>query len=498
MRRLWLAGAVLLVLGVVYVAAWRTQPGTGQPGKAQAATQSAASRTTAVTSVARSCPPPVPDTGQAHVALIAVPAQAARAATAGTGSAVLSAIPSATARGRQPGKQPDAKPVTVSSPGSLSVVSAPRAAESGGTQLVATGSMAAGFEAEQATAAGVGTVSCVHPGADMWFVGTGEQDGASATRLYLMNTASMPASVDVSIITESGPRPGPNTVITVPPHQYVQQNLTGYARGSAALAVHVQTTSGQVAASVLEGSGSGAAWLPRASAPGTRIVIGGLTSAGGSARLFVAVPGDHDAQVKVTALTARGKFQPFGTSAVDSPASAVSSFALTSLGTSAASVVLSSGVPITAAVLVPGNGIGSFSTGASPVTGQGVVAGNPAGGGYTVGLVLSATVAAARAGITVIPSGSTQRPGQPPQGSPHFVTVLAGRTVAVTVRPPVGGQPFAIVITPRAGSGPLYAARVITSGGGLSSPVVSVLPVPSAPTSIALPPVRDAYAAVLP
>ncbi|MGH3264141.1 MAG: hypothetical protein ACRDNS_19340, partial [Trebonia sp.] len=81
------------------------------------------------------------------------------------------------------------------------------------------------------------------------------------------------------------------------------------------------------------------------------------------------------------------------------------------------------------------------------------------------------------------------------------VAVAAGHTLAVTVDRPTQGsrRPFAIVITPQRGSGPLYAARVVTSGtGGLSAPLTSLLPVSSAMTSITLPPVRNSYTAVLP
>jgi hypothetical protein len=93
-----------------------------------------------------------------------------------------------------------------------------------------------------------------------------------------------------------------------------------------------------------------------------------------------------------------------------------------------------------------------------------------------------------------------QRQGQAPQGTSQLATVPAGHTVTVTVRPVRGDdQPFAIVVTPQAGSGPLYAARVVISGGdGLSGPLASVLPVPSALTAVTLPPTRDSYAAVLP
>src|SRR5690242_3552341 len=95
MRRVGLFGAVLAVLAVVYVAAWGTQPAASHESARPAAPQ-----TVAVTSVTRSCPPPGPNTGEAHSAMIAMPSRSAPT-TAGTGaaasgSAVLSAVPAAT------------------------------------------------------------------------------------------------------------------------------------------------------------------------------------------------------------------------------------------------------------------------------------------------------------------------------------------------------------------------------------------------------------------
>ena len=125
-----------------------------------------------------------------------------------------------------------------------------------------------------------------------------------------------------------------------------------------------------------------------------------------------------------------------------------------------------------------------------------MVAGNPAVKGDTVGLLLTAPSAAAQVSISVISSDGTVTAPAADQS----VTVKAGHSLAVAVpRPPGSRKPFAIVITPQAGSGPLYAVRVVTTGtGGLSAPVASLLPVPSALTSITLPPVANSYRAVLP
>lgn len=529
MRRLGLLGMVLLVLGVVYVAAWRTLP-TGP----RSATQPGTAHSAAVTSVTRSCPPPGPKTGTAHIAMLAMPAQAqaAKAARTPTGTATLSAVPAAavpaapatsnkntgtagkksttTAKpttSAKPtataqlgaGNAQAAVPVTVSAPGTQAMVTAPDAASLGGTAVAATGQMAEGFEAEQATASGMGTVSCAHPSSDMWFVGTGAAAGAPVIKLYLMNTGDLAASVGVSILTDAGLQNGLNSDITVAPHQFATEDIAQFVHNSAALALHVQTSSGQVAASVWEDGPTGSgAWLPQATAPSTLLVIPGLTVASSAAKLFVTVPGSNDARVKVVAFTAQGKFPQFGSAPIDAPAGATSAFPLTSLGASAAALELISNVPITAGVLVPGTGIGSFTTSVTPVTEQGVVAGNPATRGLTVGLVLSAPAATVKANIAVIPAGAGLSGAA--SGPQQATTVQAGHTVAVAVpRPPGGRRPFAIVITPLPGSGPLYAARVVTSGtGGLSAPVLSLLPVPSAFTAITLPSAQNSYSAILP
>jgi hypothetical protein len=354
--------------------------------------------------------------------------------------------------------------------------------------------MAAGFDAEVATSSGMGVASCTHPQADMWFVGTGAAAGAPTSQVYLANTGAMAATVEVTLITDAGVQQGPKSALTIGPDQFQWVSLVPYVRGSVVMAVHVETSSGQVAAGVWQSGGSGGSWLPQAAEPSTQLVIPGLTSASSAAHLFVVVPGAADAHVKVKALTSHGPFQPFGPDAEDAPAAASSAFALTSLGASAASLVLTSNVPITAGVSVPGSGIGEFSAASAPITQQGVIAGNPASGGAAVTIVLSAPAGAASATVSALPSAAGGAAGQ---ASPQVVQVPAGHSVAVAVRAPKGGQPFAVTVTPAPNSGPLYAARIVTQGGP-TGPVVSILPVSSDLTQVALPPARDSYTAILP
>lgn len=520
MRRLALFGAVLVALAAVAAFAWSAKGAPSQPA-------AAAGSVTTVTSVTRSCPPAAPGTGAAtHIAMIAVPAQAAAGkssttspATASTGSATLTAVPAASVapavtkpanKSTKTGttKTGTAKtattktssvvegapspPVTVSQASVATTVTAPTDGDAAGTALAATGKMAAGFEAEQATAAGTGLVSCSHPSSDMWFVGS----GGSIIRLYLMNTGALAASVNVNILTDTGQQSGLADAITVAPDQVVMENIAPFVRGAQAVAMEVQTSSGQVAASLWESNGSsGGAWVPQSAEPSTTLIIPGLTVARSAARLLVTVPGQTDAHVKVVAYTPAGAFQQFSTVPVQASAGATTPVALSSLGASAAGLKLTSNVPIVAGVLVAGTGIGSFATAAAPVTEQGVVAGNPSSAGLTVGLLLTAPAAAATASVSVISSDGTVTS---PSGLQNL-SVGPGRTLAVTVPRPPGRQPFSIVLTPTVGSGPLYAARVVTSGsGGLSAPLVSLLPVQSALTEITLPPVQHSYTAVLP
>jgi hypothetical protein len=458
---------------------------------AQAA--SAASASSAVGSAATK-PAAAPVGAATFSAVVAAPSAASgKAPAAGkaspTGKASSSAKPSASAKAK------GTPPVTVSAAGAVTTVTAPGG---GATAVGATGQMAEGFEAEQSDASGAGVVSCTHPGSDMWFVGTGQAAGASQVWLYLMNTGNLTASADVTILTDTGQQNGLSSAITVAPGQSVAENVTPYVPGSQALGLHVQTNTGQVAASVWEGDGKGdGAWLPQANAPATSLVIPGLTVASSAAKLFVVVPGSTDAQLKVVAYTPAGAVAQFPASPVDASAGATTPLALNSLGASAAGLKLTSNQPVVAGVLVPGAGIGSFTTAVPPIAEQGVVAGNPAARGITVGLLLTAPSAATRASISVISAdGSVMTPA-----GDQSVSVAAGHTRAVAVPRPSAGtrQPFAIVITPQPGSGPLYAVRVVTSGtGGLSAPLSSLLPVASAQTTITLPPAQDSYTAVLP
>jgi hypothetical protein len=298
--------------------------------------------------------------------------------------------------------------------------------------------------------------------------------------------------VDVTIITDAGQvQSGGDTGITVPPHETVTESLSSPAAGSSVVAIEVRTSIGRVAADVSESSRGGtASWLPSTTSPSTRLVIPGVPPSGSPAGLYVVVPGSANARIGVLAITAQGRYHPFGAQTVDLPADSASYVPLTPLGGTAA-LELTANVPVTAAVLVPGSGLGTYTVATAPISQQAVIAGNTTGSGLSATIVLSAPAGPARIRLTEMAAtvGAT---------SSQAVTVPAGHTLTVPATLPrdaTHGSAFSLVITPLAGSGPLYAARVETQG---QNTVVSIIPAISALTTITLPPAHDSYNAISP
>ncbi len=364
-------------------------------------------------------------------------------------------------------------------------------AVSGGVVIQASGALAQGLEAEQTSAGSLPTAACTSPGTNFWFTGPGQRT-AARIQLYLMNAGSQVADVAVDISTDAGPlQETTDTGISVPPHGMIVQSLAGTLRNSRAIGLHVRTSVGQVAAAVQESTAGGqGTWLPAAQTPAKHLVIPGLPGVAGSRELYISVPGVKDANVQVTAVTSRGSYQPTGATGIDLPGGSAAEITVPSLGGIPAALRLTANTSITAAVLIPGGGgaLGAFTAAAPALEEQGVVADNLTGPGRSSTLVLSAPRDAARVTVTeVATAGSASRQTQD-------VTVAAGKSVVVSLRAIRGaprGTPFAVVITPQAGSGPVYAGRVIM-GNGAGAALQSMLPVASALTTVPLPLVHQA------
>jgi Family of unknown function (DUF5719) len=504
-RLMALAGVVLALAAAAGLAVWKHTAtfAAGQP-VAQA-------RAVPVSTVLRACPA----VGQAgspagHIALVAGPS------AAGTGRAVLG----------YSGTAPGTPLASLTKPGALSVTKVPgiavpahtktahtkpahSAAPAGGTSgqavttlpvpggvvIQASGSMARGLEAEQTTGTGQAAVRCDGPGTDFWFTGPGVFT-APHIHLYLMNTGSQPADVSVQAFTDAGPLVGSaDTGIAVAPHTMVFQSLGGMLHGTRAVALHVRTSVGQVVAAVEEftSAAHSGTWLPAVAPPANQIVLPGLPQTAGTRQLFLTVPGTSDAHITLRAITSKGTYEPTGGGGLDIPGGSVAQLSLTSLSAVPGALEVSSNVPVTAALMIPGGPKGTpgvFTAASAAIQDQGVVAESVSGGGAASALVLSAPWRAVRAKVTLIPEGSA---GQAGAATSSVVQVPAHNSLVDQLGRAGArhGATFAVVVTPLAGSGPLYAARV-TTASGKGGALQSILPVPSALTTVALPGARIA------
>jgi hypothetical protein len=471
-------------------------------------------RSVPVNTALRGCPAPgLAGAPASQVALIAGPG------TGGSGRAVVSrfgdAMGAPLASLTQPGTlsvtgvraaaapshgKAQASPATAPASASQPAVTMPAA---GGVVIQASGAMARGLAAEQVLPGGKISARCGAPGTGFWFISPGAFSVAHI-QLYLMNTGSQPAAVDVEAYTDAGPLQGSrDTGVAVAPHSMVTQSLDKMLHGTRMVALNVRTSAGQVVAAVEETTGRArsGAWLPESAAPGTRIVIPGMPPTAGTRQLFITVPGAQDAHVTLSAVTDKGSYHPTGGGGLDIPGGAVAEISLSSLSGMFGAIQVSATVPVTASLMTPGGPTGTpgvFSAAVPALQQQGVVAVNEAGGGAASSLVLSAPWRAARVRVTEIgPGGGQPAPdgGQPAPGS--VVAVPAHRSVVQQLSTPSGvrrGSAFAVVITPLPGSGPVYAGRVVTSSGKGGS-LQSILPVSSALTVVPLPHVEGALIA---
>ena len=472
-------------------------------------------RAVPASTVLRACPAPgLTGSPAAHLALIAGPASAGTGRAVVTysgatqGTALLSltqpgalsltrvhSIPAPahtkTAHKKATGTKspsPASTPSPSPTPSSQPVATVPA---QGGVVIQASGSMARGLEAEQ-VAGGTGKVAtrCDGPGTDFWFSGPGVFT-APKIYLYLMNPGSESADVSVQAFTDAGPLVGStDTGISVAPHAMVVQSLGKMLHGARAMALHVRTSVGQIVAAVEQFTGSArtGAWLPASAPPAKQVFLPGMPPTAGTRQLFVTVPGTQDAHITLKVTTTKGSYEPTGGSSLDIPGGSVAQLSLPSLSAIPGALQVSSSEPVTAAMLVPG-GTGIFTAGAGAIQEQGVVADNVTGGGQATALVLSAPGRAVQARVTQIVEGSsaqaaTSKVFQVP--AHHSVVEELGRAPGSRK-----GTVFAVIVTPLAGSGPLYAGRVIT-GSGRGGVLQSILAVPSALATVPLPGVRNA------
>jgi hypothetical protein len=428
-------------------------------------------------------------------------------AAAGTGQVTLTRLKPASA-GTQVGTVPRPGQLTVEKvrsappvPKSLRVTAkmagglVPTGAARGGLIISATGANAQGLDAEQLGPGGQPTARCQPAGSDFWFVGPGETK--LHDYLYLMNMDSQQADAAVSVQTDSGPLLGAqDSGIVVPPHSMIVQNLDKLVHAAKAVALHVTTSTGRVVAAVRATTSTSkeGMWLPSAAPPSTRQVLTGLPATPGQRELYITVPGNAAAQVKVIAISQRGSYQPTGGSGLSLLGHQTTGIPIPSLGGAIGSVMITSNVPVTGSLELSGGPTGApgaFIVGGDAIVGQGVLAASTAGRVGKTELVLAAPGSAASVSIgEAIPGAALTGLN----GQIVHIPAKSAVQVRLTMHKRSGKAPLiAIVVTPLSGSGPVYAGRVSVIRGS----VQTVQPVVSSPARIELRQVSQSLLAVL-
>jgi hypothetical protein len=398
----------------------------------------------------------------------------------------------------------------------------PTSRQSSAFGAMASGSLAPGFTVAATTyldfdrgsdgegqRRGLASQTCPEPGTEFWFLGTAADIDRDA-QLYLVNPESAPAQLDIDLYSEAGPI---NTPTILAHHGLVVDaatartpiSLTTLAADAgkqprSAVAVHVSVRVGRIAAGLLDaeqrkGVGAGIDWLAPVDKPATSAVIPGIPGGNGERSLFLFTPDPGGALVHLSLAGPNGTFTPATEKgAIDSVALDGAKVVKVNLAEAAQredfSVLLRSDEPVLATVRVA-TGSGKPDFGYVPMTGRltgpSVAADVREGGGYASRLLLTAPAGDAKATLTLLIKG------RKPKTLPG-VKVKEGTTVEVPLKG-IGGQ-AAVVITPAAGSAPLYGSRLMTrvAGGG---DMLTIEPLPPSRTTTLVPEVVNDLSAGL-
>lgn len=174
--------------------------------------------------------------------------------------------------------------------------------------------------------AGFAAADCIEPGNDQWLLGGATITGRSSL-IVLSNPDEVDAVVDLDVLTEAG---AVNVAgmdgIVVPSGTQQVLPLAAFAPGAEALAVHVTSRGGQIAASLQQSTvrvleAGGADITGGGAAPALEQVVAGLRVSGGervqersgepdwadlAAVVRVVVPGETPANVEIAVLPAAG------------------------------------------------------------------------------------------------------------------------------------------------------------------------------------------------
>ncbi|GII91027.1 DUF5719 family protein [Sinosporangium siamense] len=343
---------------------------------------------------------------------------------------------------------------------------------------------------------GLSATRCADPVPTTWMIGPGP--AAAAVTLHLSNPGTTPVTAEILVYSGEGPVYGEtDNVVTLQPGENHRIDVAEFAPSALVLALEVRASGGRVAAmaeAVLH-KNRGVDWMPHAAAPATRVVVPGVPGGGGGRELLVAAPGQSATQVEVKTLTEDGLQAVSGREVLDVPAGSVATMELSGgLGTKPGAVVITSRVPVVAGVVAAGTGSKkdtALTAGALPIDLGSVVADNRTEGKQSSHLVLSAPQTEGRVLLQMAP-----REGAP--SDPVEVRIPAARTVNIELPHEKGASsPFAVVVTPLSGSGPVYGGRILEDRGAAGL-MLSVQPLAAARSWTLVPSLTESTATVMP
>ncbi|WP_306366281.1 DUF5719 family protein [Nocardiopsis sp. CC223A] len=406
------------------------------------------------------------------------------------------------------------------------------------TAVHARGSLASGLESAQITVAsdGVTEVRCAEPSVSTWFAlpGGGDSEGVRLERItvHLANPETSRATASLDIHTSGGPSYSLDSRgISLLPGRSTELDITELAQSIGGIGVQVRTSTGRVAASLsaehVEGHTD---WVPPTAAPAREHVIPGVPAGGGRRHLVVTAPGEEPARVRIHVIgperddTADAAEEEEEEEAAEDggddaaaaagtaddplelrvPPAASARISLDAvLGGHAGAVVVEADVPVVTGVAAEFTGddpdeiLETAYTAAVPplsfpLDTTAVLPDSPEG--TATRLVLTAPEGDVRLMATPVGADGTQGDAVRTEIAAGTTAVFGGDGEGWAA--PEGTDPedgYTVRLELLDGSGPLYAARILTDGDARSA-----LPVRPAPVEVALPVVRDTMVGVVP
>jgi hypothetical protein len=204
---------------------------------------------------------------------------------------------------------------------------------------------------------GLKAAPCLAPATTHWFPGLGATD-ADRTDLILSNPDDAQAQVDLRFYGRNGRVVVPGSPgVLIRAHESRTVSLSSLVKAEGPFSVAVQASQGRVSAvakrmQTYQLKPAGVDWQIPSASPSSVVVIPGVPEGGGGRQLVVTNPSATRASVAVQVLGLQGPYEPSGAASLDVPPESTATANLEEgLAGEAASIKLTSNMPVTGAVV---------------------------------------------------------------------------------------------------------------------------------------------------